>query len=138
MSYETPEDRAAEWAVLLLYCGTDRYPVRTKGMSVYDAVIVRKADDVPLEVAEVKVRKESIHTYPTLTVDVAKVEALRTLARERNVPAVLLVAWSDAVCVLDLPERSDWPVKPQTRRDRPEAGPRPVYHIPTDQFRGVW
>jgi hypothetical protein len=131
--YETPEDRRAQEAVLKVYCGLARTYEQMPETCVYDGKIFDAT--VLVELAEVKCRKNPVGQYPTLTIDVAKVDVIVDLAQRLRVVPVLLVSWTDALRRIVL--RAGWDTDNQTRQREGEQ-PDLVYHIPVGEFADLW
>lgn len=135
-SHETFADKEKEKAVLDKYTKAFGFSYALADPHAsFDALIIN--DFGPFQMVEVKNRNNVADLYPTLQIDVAKIDGLIASAEHKGVAPVLIVSWLGDVRYIILSRRvANFAITTTKRRDRDEFPDR-QYHIPISMFSKI-
>ena len=135
-TYETAADRSNERTAIDLLCRVWRCrAVKLPRHHSADFVLLGKDGSIKAWI-EIKTRNFPKNTYPTYMISVQKIADLNTLSSVSNVPAVLVVALTDAVLYHRI--SPPYAMAMGGRKDRGDPlDQEPVFHIPFSSFEEI-
>lgn len=135
--YESAGDLKNERQVATLLCslwGMDAHKL-PRTYSLDYAMTSRSNTKKVVAFVEIKCRQVPSWQYDTLLISMAKVLRGKAIARETNIPTMLIVRWNDMVGGIDFKD-IDSEISLGGRTDRgDQQDVEPVYLIPIERFR---
>ena len=133
--YETDEDRQREREIAAKVAKAwSGEMVKLTRMYPIDYIFVHKG--ICTAWVEIKSRTTVKNNYPTYYIDIDKIMFGRQMSKETGLPFLVVVAWADQTCFLEITK--NYPIRFAGRVDRDDWHDKcPVYEIPINEFQGL-
>jgi hypothetical protein len=134
--YETVSDRQREDEVRQYLVET--YKCNYKKTAILSGVdgYLYDEDDVPAAVIEIKCRNNAHDKYPTYMISASKWRNARLLAKDDNIPFLLVVRFTDGVYAVK--GNTEYPTAKGGRYDRGDAKDvEECMYIPLEKFKKI-